>query len=95
LAEGVPNIQCVNIWIRLTQSHILKSHNTRSGRRLNEYSVSEFVDQAEIELNIEIRNARSGRRLNKYSVSEIVDQAEIESNIGIRNPRGGQRFLQY
>ena len=40
------------MYIRLTWNHILKSRTAQSGRRLDEYSVSESVDQAEIESNI-------------------------------------------
>ena len=69
--------------IRLTWNCILKSRNARSGRGLNEYSVCEYVDSADIESNIESRTARIGGRFPQYSMGESIDQANTESHIEI------------
>ena len=57
--------------------------------------MSEFIDQADIESNIETRNTGSGRRFPQYSISQYIDQATIESHIESQSDLYGRRWNAY
>jgi len=55
VAEGWLNTQWMYVQISLTRSPILEYKSDRSGRRLNQYHMSECADQANWESNTRLQ----------------------------------------